>query len=120
MTEVAFPFRIDTRGRTADATRPEHIRDLVEQVLFTAPGERVNRPSFGAGLMRMVHEPAYADVGAATGLLVQGALQETLGHLIEVERVEARSQDSALIVEVTYALRSTGERREERFRQEVT
>jgi uncharacterized protein len=120
VTEVAFPFRVDTRGRTADATRPEHIRDLVEQLLFTAPGERVNRPSFGAGLLRMVHEPAYGDVGAAAGLLVEGALQETLGHLIEVEHVAARSQDSALVVEVTYALRATGERREERFRQEVT
>lgn len=120
MTEVAFPFRIDARGRTADATRPEHVRDLVEQVLFTAPGERVNRPTFGAGLLRMVHEPAYADVGAATGLLVQGALQDTLGHIIEVERVVARSEGSALIVEVAYALRATGERREERFRQEVT
>lgn len=117
MTDVAFPFRIDARGRTADATRHEHVRDLVEQVLFTSPGERVNRPSFGAGLLRMVHEPAYGELAAATGLLVQGALQDTLGHLIEVESVDARSEGSALIVEVAYALRATGERRAERFRQ---
>ena len=117
---TAFPFHFDSRGRTDETTGDRHVRELIEQLLFTAPGERVNRPAFGAGLLRMVHEPAYADVGAMTGLLVQGALQDTLGHIIEVERVEARSEGSVLIVEVAYALRATGERREERFREEVT
>ena len=120
MTDVAFPYRIDARGRTADATRAEHVRDLVEQVLFNSPGERVNRPSFGASLLRMVHEPAYADVGATTTLLVHSALQETLGQVIEVQRVEAHDDGSALVVEITYALRATGERREERFRRDVS
>lgn len=119
MTEVAFPLRIDLRGRTEDATYANHIRDLVEQVLLTSPGERVNRPTFGGGLLRMVLEPSFGELASAAGILVQSALQETLGALIEVEAVEARSDDreeGALIVTVRYAIRDTGERRDERFR----
>jgi len=57
MTEIAFPFRLDSRGRTAGADADAHIQDLVAQVLFTAPGERVNRPAFGSGLMQLAFAP---------------------------------------------------------------
>ena len=49
-----FPYHFDSHGRTAAIDYDAHIRDLIEQVLFTAPGERVNRPDFGSGLLRLV------------------------------------------------------------------
>ena len=57
MTDVDYPFGFDATGRTRAASREDHVRDLVEQVLFTAPGERVNRPQFGSGLLGLVFEP---------------------------------------------------------------
>ena len=49
-----YPFNVDKGGRTGATTDDDHVRDLVEQVLFTTPGERVNRPSFGSGVLRLV------------------------------------------------------------------
>ena len=54
--EIAYPFHVDGRGRSAPADANEHIRQMIEQVLFTAPGERVNRPEFGTGLLQLEHE----------------------------------------------------------------
>ena len=85
---VDFPYHVDGRGRTADADADDHLRDLIEQVLFTAPGERVMRPDFGSGLLALVFEPGGPELVATTQFLVQGALQRELGHLIAVESVE--------------------------------
>ena len=79
MTQVDFPYRIDGRGRTATTSEDDHLRDLIEQVLFTAPGERVNRPTFGSGLLRLVFAPNGDALAAATQMTVQGNLQQWLG-----------------------------------------
>lgn len=117
MSDIAFPWSIDARGRTAgdDRSVDDHVRDLIEQVLLTSPGERVNRPTFGSGLLQLVFAPTGDEVAAATQLLVQGALQEALGDVIAVEAVTATSVDSTLSVTVVYALRSTGERQTAQF-----
>ncbi len=86
--QIAYPFHIDGRGRVADAGGDDHIRQLIEQVLFTAPGERVNRPDFGSGLMQLVFAPNSDELATATQLLIQGALQQWLGDLIQVEAAE--------------------------------
>ncbi len=117
MTEIDFPFAFDGRGRTAGADHPAHVRDLVEQLLFTAPGERVNRPALGSGLMQLVHEPTAPELAGATHVLVQGALQQWLGNLIEVEDVTIASDESLLEVKVVYRLRTTGDRRADTFRR---
>ena len=87
---IDFPFHFDTRGRTAQTDDDDHIRDLIDQVLFTAPGERVNRPTFGSGLMQLVFAPNSDELAATTQFLVQGALQQWLGDLIVVEAVRSR------------------------------
>jgi phage baseplate assembly protein W len=99
-----FPYHFDGRGRTATTDRDDHIRDLIEQVLFTSPGERVMRPDFGAGLLGLLFEPNSTTVAATTQMLVQGALQQHLGHLIAVQLVEVTNDDSALRVDVRYTL----------------
>ena len=63
------------------------MRDLIEQVLFTAPGERVNRPEFGCGLKQLVFAPASDALAAATEQLVHGALIRWLDPVISVEKV---------------------------------
>jgi phage baseplate assembly protein W len=102
MSDVRFPFRPDARGRTAVASPDQHLRDLIEQVLFTSPGERVNRPDFGAGLLGLVFQPASETVATAAGLSVQGALQKWLGDRIQVRDVAVEAEDSTLRVTVRY------------------
>src|ERR671915_2485830 len=99
---VDFPYHYDGRGHTAEADDDNHIRDLIEQVLFTTPGERVNRPTFGRGLLGRVFEPNGDVLAAATQMTVQAALQEWLGDVIAVEDVQTVRADSALEVTVTY------------------
>jgi phage baseplate assembly protein W len=110
MTELDFPFHVDGRGRTAATDADDHLRDLIEQVLFTAPGERVMRPEFGSGLLRLVFEPGGPELVAATQHLAQGALQQELGHLIAVESVDVSQQEGALSVDVGYVALRTQER----------
>ncbi len=114
--DVDFPYRVDGRHRTATTDPDDHVRDLIEQVLFTAPGERVNRPDFGSGLLRLVFEPNSEAIAAATRASVEGALQRWLGDLIQVEAVQVRSIDALLEISVQYVVRATQERRVERFR----
>jgi phage baseplate assembly protein W len=110
MTELDFPFHVDGRGRTAATDADDHLRDLIEQVLFTAPGERVMRPEFGSGLLRLVFEPGGPELVAATQHLAQGALQQELGHMIAVESVDVSQQEGALSVDVGYVALRTQER----------
>jgi len=110
-----YPFRIDGRGRSATTDADDHVRDMIYQVLFTAPGERVNRPDFGCGLLQMVFEPNSEALAAATQFTVQGALQRWLGDLIRVDDVEVSADGPQLIVQVTYTRREDGRRLQERF-----
>lgn len=119
MTDVDFPYHVDGRGRTATTAPDDHLRDLIEQVLFTAPGERVMRPEFGSGLLALVFEPGGPELVAATQHLVQGALQQELGHLIAVESVDVRQDEGALTVNVGYVALRTQERASAAFARAV-
>ena len=102
-----FPHAVDGSGRTATTDSDGHVRDLVEQVLFTAPGERVMRPDFGSGLMALVFEPGGQEVAATTQYLVQSALENWLGDVLSVDSVVVEAVDSALVVTVAYVVRRT-------------
>jgi hypothetical protein len=112
---IDYPFHFDHRGRTAEADYDDHIRDMIEQVLFTNPGERVNRPDFGCGLMQLVFAPNSDELAAATQFLVQGALQQWLGDLIQVNAVKVESVDASLKVLVQYTIRLTQENKTAEF-----
>lgn len=115
--QVDYPFHFDDRGGTASADEEAHIRDLIEQVLFTNPGERVNRPTFGSGLLQLVFAPNSDALAAATQMSVQGALQQWLGDLIAVEAVEVNNVDSILEVKVQYVIRRNQQRRSAEFQR---
>ena len=117
--QIDYPFHLNVRGRTADADQEDHIRDLIEQVLFTSPGERVNRPDFGSGLMQLVFAPNSDELATATQFLVQGALQQWLGELIQVETAQVESEEATLRVTFQYMIRRNQERRVAQFSREV-
>ena len=104
---IAFPFQIDGSGRTATTDDDTHIRDMIEQLLFTRPGERVNRPNFGSGLQQLVFNPNSAELASALQFSLQAALQQWLGDLINVQSVEVTSQDSTLQVTIIYMIRTS-------------
>jgi phage baseplate assembly protein W len=112
---IDFPFHVDNRRRTAATSDADHVRDLIEQLIFTQPGERVNRPGFGSGLQQLVFAPNSPELAAAVQFLVQGALQQYLSDEIQVEQVQVDAVDAALRVEIVYVLRRTGERQVQQF-----
>lgn len=114
-TDIAFPFRADRRGRTAHARHDEHVRDLIEQVLFTSPGERVMRPDFGCGLLDLVFAPSSPELTSTLELSVQASLQRWLGELVEIEALDVVPEDDTVRVHLSYAVRSTGTRRDDAF-----
>jgi phage baseplate assembly protein W len=113
--QLDYPFQFDSRRRTAQTNEDEHIRDLIEQVLFTSPGERVNRPTFGSGILQLLFAPNNDALATATQSTVQGALQQWLGELIQVEAVDVRSEEATLRVLVQYTVRRTQQRQVAQF-----
>ena len=111
-----FPWTIDGRGRTAATGVDDHVRDLIEQVLFTTPGERVMRPDFGSGLLAMVFEPGGPEVAATAQFLVQGSLERELSEVLTLESVDVEAVEAALVVTVAYIVRRTGSREVATFR----
>jgi uncharacterized protein len=103
---INFPYQFDGRGRTLDPLN-NYVAQLVEQVLFTSPGERVNMPDFGSGLLQLAFAPTSMEMAAATQFAVQGALQKWLGSSVKIQSVVASAQDAVLTVTVTYTLLTT-------------
>ena len=115
--QIAFPLRIDQNRRTAITDEATHVRDMIEQLLFTAPGERVMRPSFGSGVMQLVFAPNSPELAATTQFLVEGALQQWLGNVIELRGVVITADDATLRVEISYVIRATQESRTDTFQR---
>jgi uncharacterized protein len=106
---IAFPFRINRSGHTAQSDDARHILEMVEQLLFTSPGERVNQPDFGSGLMQLVFAPNSPELAAALQFTMQGAIQRWLGDLIQVQSLAVTNNDSQLNINLQYVVRSTNQ-----------
>lgn len=106
--QIDFPYHFDGRQRSSDTSEADHIRDLIEQILFTSPGERVNRPDFGAGIYRLLFAPVSAEQAATTEFVIRGALQQHLGRRIEVTGITAEAIDAAIHLTIAYRLLRTG------------
>jgi Bacteriophage baseplate protein W len=112
---IDFPFHFDAHGRTASTTDDDHIRDMIEQLLFTNPGERVNQPDFGSGLLQMVFAPNSTELASALQFTMQAALQRFLGDVIDLRQLEVTAQDATLSVLVSYVIRSTQQTQTQTF-----
>jgi len=104
---IDFPFHFDGAGRTATADDEDHVRDLIEQLIFTNPGERVNRPDFGSGLLQLMFAPNSPELAATVQFTLQAALQRWLGDVIVVNDLQVQAVDSTLSVDIQYTLRRT-------------
>jgi uncharacterized protein len=109
------PFHVNGQGRVATTGADDHVRDMIYQVLFTNPGERVNRPNFGCGLLQLVFMPNSDVLATATQFLVPGALQRWLADVIQVEQVRVDNEEERLVVEVVYVRLDNGQRQQDRF-----
>ena len=107
---IDFPFQFDGKGRTRTSNRDEYVKDLIRQVLFTSPGERVNRPEFGCGLLRLVFTPNSEALATATQFQVHTALQRWLADVITVHDVQVAARDGELAVTVIYTRLDLAER----------
>ena len=107
-THVGFPYRVDRRGRTNEVDERDHVRQLIAQVLFTAPGERVNRPDFGSGLTQLLFSPSDTSVAAAAQVAAQTAIHTWLGDLVALDDLNVSAEDGRLRVTVRYSLVRTG------------
>jgi phage baseplate assembly protein W len=115
MTDIDFPYHFDHKGRTASAGHDDHIRDMIEQFIFTNPGERVNRPDFGSGILQMVFAPNSSELATALKFTINAGLLRYLGDLIEIQALDVQSIDAEISVSIQYSIRSTGEKRIETF-----
>ena len=116
---VDFPFHFDNRGRTAETDDDDHIRDMIEQFLFTNAGERVNRPDFGSGLLQLVFAPNSPELAATVQLTIQAGLQRWLGDVIVVQKVEVTSEEATLSVLVQYVVNRTNQTQTVTFTQNL-
>ena len=112
---IDFPVHFDSRGQTAKVDDDHHIRDMIEQLIFTNPGERVNRPDFGSGLLQLIFAPNSPELAATVQFTVQAAIQLWLGDLIDLEELEVTSLDSTLRLDMSYVVRRTAEQQSATF-----
>lgn len=112
---VDFPFHYSPDARLAVTDDDDHLRDMLEQLLLTSPGERVNRPDFGCGLLRQVFEPNSPELAAALAFTIQASIHRWLGDVVEARDVRVESDEGVLRVSVGYLVRRTAELRAEIF-----
>lgn len=108
-TDIAFPFQIAPNGRIATADYPAHTRDMIEQLLFTVPGERVEQPDLGCGLADLVFTPNSPELASAVQASTRGALQRWLGDVITVVSLTVTADEATLTIIVSYQITATGQ-----------
>jgi Bacteriophage baseplate protein W len=104
-----YPFHFDSRGRTASTPTDDHVRDMLEQLLFTNAGERVNRPDFGSGIQQLIFGPTSPELAAALQYTLKAAVQRWMSDIIELQALEVVSEDSTLSIFIQYLVRRTNE-----------
>ena len=117
---IAYPWRFDALGRTARSGLEAHVREMIEQLLFTDPGERVNRPDVGSGVRRLVFGPASPEVASAVRFVIQAGLERWLGDVLRIEALDVLSEDATLTIDLSYTVLATGETRTERFERSAS
>lgn len=116
---IDFPFHFDSRGQTASTDDNDHVRDMIEQLIFTAPGERVNRPDFGSGILQLIFAPNSPELAATVQFTLQAAIQRWLGDVIEIQDLAVQATDASLTIDMQYVIRRTNEQQTATFTRSV-
>jgi phage baseplate assembly protein W len=109
MANVAFPYRLDSSGRTASADYDDHVSQMLEQLLFTRPGERVNQPDLGCGVGDDLFGPNSPELAAALNVTIAASIQRWLGDVISIGTLDVTAVDSTLTVTLIYTVLATGQ-----------
>ncbi len=114
---LTFPFHIGDLGAPATSPRTQAIRHQLEQLLFTIPGERVNRPNFGCGVQRLVFGGCSPEAAAAAEYIIRLNVQEFMDEIVQFDavKVTADAEAATLFIDVLYTLVESGEERAESF-----
>lgn len=108
MIEIAFPYGLDDRGRTATATYDDHVEQMLELLLLTQPGERVNLPTFGCGLLGQVFAPNSPEIAAALSVTIAASISLWLRDVLSVTSLDVTAEGGELIVAIDYTVLATG------------
>lgn len=106
--EIAFPYALDDRGRTSTTTYDDHVEQMLELLLLTRPGERVNQPTFGCGLLDQVFAPNSPEIAAALNVTIAAAISLWLRDVLSVTSLDVSAQQSQLIINIGYTVLATG------------
>jgi phage baseplate assembly protein W len=112
-TSIRYPIAIDkSLGRLQEETDyAEHVEQLMRQVLFTSPGERINRPDFGCGLKRLIFAPNSEVSATLAQVSIFEALRRWLDPVISVNDVKVKAINETLEIRIVYTLKARQERR---------
>jgi phage baseplate assembly protein W len=108
-----YPYSVGAGGIPTLTGAADHLRDLILQILFTIPGERVNLPEFGVGVQRLVFAPNSDALRASTQMLITTGLRRWLADRIDVSQVTVTSEpgeEETVTIEIFYTLKATRER----------
>src|SRR5262245_49202814 len=108
-----YPYEVSGSGIPNTTPADDHLRDLILQVLFTNPGERVNLPEFGAGVQRLVFAPNNETLRTSAQFLISTNLQRWLEDRINVEQVNVSSEagfEHLVTIEIIYIVKATQQR----------
>jgi phage baseplate assembly protein W len=108
MSWLAYPFRT-ALGRSATVEDEGHVRDMLELVLFTAPGERLHRPDFGCGLGQLIFQGNSPELAMTVEMTVRAAVQRWLGDQLSIEALAVTAEDATLTIDLSYRLRASGD-----------
>jgi uncharacterized protein len=106
-----YPIAIDrSLGTMAEENDfAAHVRQMILQVLFTSPGERINRPDFGCGIKRMVFAPNSDVTASLAQITIAQALNAWMGTLINFGRVKVEAIEEKLMIHISYSLKAMSE-----------
>jgi phage baseplate assembly protein W len=108
-----YPYGVSGSGIPNTTPADDHLRDLILQVLFTNPGERLNLPEFGAGVHSLVFTPNNETLRTSAQFLIATNLQRWLGDRIDVEQVNVSSEagiEHLVSIEIVYTIKATQQR----------
>jgi Bacteriophage baseplate protein W len=108
-----YPYAVGSTGAPKTTSPDDHLRDLILQVLFTSPGERVNLPEFGAGVQQLVFAPNSDTLRTSTQFLISNSLQRWLGDRIDINQVNvtsAQGDEETVTIEIVYVVKATQQR----------
>lgn len=107
---LKYPYTLGGSGVPTTTTADDHLRDLILQVVFTNPGERVNLPEFGVGVQRLVFEPSGNTLLATAQFLISTNLQRWLGDRITLQQVNVTAipgEENEVTIEINYIKKTT-------------